>query len=124
MGIVSNWVRDILKDKQDKLNSINKDIANLEDTRNNAESASKLFDEASNGMKGLRSDVQSGFNGEAAEAFSNKLLIYCIYCDSRKEHMDKKIKNANKQLQDLNKQKNKSQKSVNRIQSIIDLLKL
>ena len=123
MGFVTDWLQDILKDKQEKLNSINEDIAELEDALACAESASQLFEEAGSGMNGLRSDVQNVFKGNAAEAFTDKLLIYCIYCDSRKEHMDRTIDNIKWQLQIFDKQRNNSQKSIERLEGFINLLK-
>lgn len=124
MDFVADRLNSIIKDKQEKINSINKDIAELEERRKYAAEASKLFKEASVSMSNLRNEVQNIFKGEAANAFTDKLLLFVIFCDSREEHMKKIIANIEKQLESLKKQKKKSQKIIDSVESVKKIFKI
>lgn len=124
MGIFADWLNGIVKDKQDQINAIKEDIAKLEEDRKYADEAAKLFKEAGSDMRNLHEEVQICFKGEAAKAFSNKLLLFIIICDTREDHMYKRIANIDKQLASLKKQKDKSKKTIEAIENVKNFFKI
>lgn len=110
----------IIKNKDKIINSIDADLEKLKDSRDYAEKAFNLFNETSNKMNGLRGDVQSCFNGEAAEAFYNKLTNYCVFCDVRCSQMESQIVELDRKIDELEKQKKKSEDTIAMIQGFLD----
>lgn len=118
MGIVSTILNNILKDKSKVLNSINEDIAKLEEQKKKADRAASLFQDCFDRTNTMISETQICFNGEAAAAFIDKLTRLSKYCNSRITGMNDLSSNISKRLSELEKQKKKSEEALEKIREI------
>ena len=120
MGIFSNILNNIIKDKSNALNSINEDIAKLEEQKKKAERAASLFQDCYDRTNTMISETQICFNGEAAAAFIDKLTRLSKYCNSRITEMNNLSANLSKRLSELEKQKKKSEEALEKIREVCE----
>ena len=120
MGVISGILNNILKNKNNILNSINEDISELEEEQKKADKAATMFQDCADRTDRMIFEVQTCFNGEAAEAFIAKLTKLSKYCRLRVTEMETLSSNITKRLTELQEQKKKSEEALEKIRNIMD----
>lgn len=109
----------MISNKKKEINEIRLNIERFTQGVAKAREASEHYRNAISNMNSIISQVSTAFKGQAADEFTNRLISYRDYCQSRANQMDALIDDYNQRIIMYDAAKRRGEQALNTLNSTL-----